>query len=291
MRFLFTISATLALATQTTVAFVSGPPQAVASAPAPTSQVIDASTKLQATATATATATLTADELKHKFATLQPAFTTETSPVLAGGWYNIEQNLGNPKEDLVKLIVKGLSGNNDDDNSDQKVEFETNSETVEALVYALYAEGKGFDADVVEGDWKLVFSKQGKKSPKFQKLVGKKEKAGKTDNTFDIVAMTFSGDATILKKGTIGSTVKYNPVGDGFSKAVDGKVVLRRIMCDIVGASWKFWFFPTIPLPLRVQGGSLDFDYMDNDIRVTRGNRGGLFVHFRPAFLESQLLK
>ena len=102
----------------------------------------------------------------------------------------------------MALIVKGLSNDND------KVEFPTNPEKVEALVAVLYAHGRGFDADLVEGDWKLVFSKQGQKSPKFQKAVGKKETAGKTDNTFDTKAMTFSGDATILKKGTIGSTVK-----------------------------------------------------------------------------------
>ena len=120
----------------------------------------------------------------------------------AGGWYNIEKNSGSPKEDLVKLIVDGLS----DDS--KKVEFEADAEQVEALVAVLYAKGKGFDADLVEADWKLVYSKQPKKSPKFQKIVGKKEKAGKTDNTFDTKAMKFSGDATILKKGTIGSTVK-----------------------------------------------------------------------------------
>jgi len=78
-------------------------------------------------------------------------------------------------------------------------------------------------------------------------------------------------------------------VSDGFSKSVDGKVVLRRISADIIGASWKFWFFPKIPLPLRKKGGYLEFVYMDKDIRITRGNRGGLFVHFRPEFLESQL--
>lgn len=127
----------------------------------------------------------------------------------AGGWYNIEKNTANPKEDLVSLIVKGLSNDGDDDKKKaKKVEFQTDTEQVEALVAVLYAHGKGFDADLVEGDWKLVFSKQGKKSPKFQKIVGQKETAGKTDNTFDTKAMTFSGDATILKKGTIGSTVK-----------------------------------------------------------------------------------
>jgi hypothetical protein len=70
---------------------------------------------------------------------------------------------------------------------------------------------------------------------------------------------------------------------------VDGKIVLRRIACDIIAATFKFWWLPKISLPLRRKGGYLDFIYMDKDIRVTKGNRGGLFVHFRPEFLEEQL--
>jgi hypothetical protein len=70
---------------------------------------------------------------------------------------------------------------------------------------------------------------------------------------------------------------------------MDGKIVLRRISCDIVGASWKFWKLPRIPLPLRKKGGHLDFVYLDREMRITRGNRGGVFVHFRPDFLRDQL--
>lgn len=159
---------------------------------ASSSPITATTTKLDATATT----------LHEKFTTLQPAFAPDINPVAAGGWYNIEQNMGNPKDDLVSLIVQGLSQDS------SKVEFQTNTEQVEALVAVLYAYGQGFDADLVEGDWKLVFSLQGRKSPKFQKVVGTQETAGKTDNTFDTHRMTFSGDATILKKGTIGSTVK-----------------------------------------------------------------------------------
>lgn len=64
--------------------------------------------------------------------------------------------------------------------------------------------------------------------------------------------------------------------------------MLRRISCDIVGASWKWWKLPKIPLPLRAKGGYLDFVYLDKDMRITRGNRGGIFVHFRPEFWEQQ---
>ena len=68
--------------------------------------------------------------------------------------------------------------------------------------------GFRLDDSGVDGEWTLVFSKQGTKSPRFQKLVGKGEKAGKTSNVFDISSMTFSGEATVLKKGKVASTVK-----------------------------------------------------------------------------------
>lgn len=100
------------------------------------------------------------------------------------------------------MIVSGLK------EGDSKVEFQSDSETVEALAILLYAMGKGFEADMVDGEWALVFSRQGKKSPRFQKLVGTKEKAGYTLNTFDIKSMTFSGDVKLLKKGLVHSTVK-----------------------------------------------------------------------------------
>ena len=83
---------------------------------------------------------------------------------------------------------------------------------------------------------------------------------------------------------------QYDPVTAGFSKTSSGKIVLRRISCDIVSAKFKFWFLPSLSLPfLRRKGGYLDFIYMDKDIRITKGNRGGLFVHFRPDFLNQQL--
>lgn len=69
---------------------------------------------------------------------------------------------------------------------------------------------------------------------------------------------------------------------------IGGKVVLRRIECDIIGASWKFWKLPRVPLPLKVKGGYLDFEYLDGDLRITKGNRGGVFVHFRPKFYQEQ---
>jgi len=227
--------------------------------------------------------TYSPEELKQKFEGLKKALPHNADVVKSGGWYNLEQLSGNPKEELVNLIVGGLK------EKKSKVQFAADEEKLEALVTLLYAHGKGFEADMVDGDWALVFSRQGRGSPKFQKLVGTREKAGRSMNVFDISSMTFSGDVKVLKKGLVYSKVKYSPLSQGYSKTADGKIVLRRIGCDIVDASFKFWKLPKVKLPLRKKGGYLDFIYMDKDIRVTRGNRGGLFVHFRPEFLEEQL--
>jgi len=76
-------------------------------------------------------------------------------------------------------------------------------------------------------------------------------------------------------------------VASNFDKTKDGKIVLRRIACDITGATFKYRMLPKISFPfLKKKGGYLDFLYLDNDIRVTRGNRGGLFVHFKPAYYK-----
>jgi hypothetical protein len=151
-----------------------------------------ANTALQATLTPTA----------EKFALLKKAFPADTDVVKAGGWYNLQKLAADPKQELVDLVVSGLK------EGKKMVEFASDEEKLEALLILLYGMGKGFEADMVDGDWASVFSRQGKKSPKFQKLVGKKEKAGFSLNTFDIKSMTFSGDVKILKKGLIHSTVK-----------------------------------------------------------------------------------
>lgn len=81
--------------------------------------------------------------------------------------------------------------------------------------------------------------------------------------------------------------IQYTPVAKNFDKTADGKIVLRRIACDIIGATFKYKKLPKLSLPfLKKKGGYLDFLYLDDDIRVTRGNKGGLFVHFKPEYYE-----
>lgn len=195
---------------------------------------------------------------------------------------NIEPS-ADPKADLVTLIVNNLRST--DGSGDYKEEGK-----IDALIAQLQAEGKGFSSVTVDGDWSAVLSRQGKKSTKSQKFVSNKQDVTSSLSNFRVKAMEFDNlVSTPRGNGLLKAVVKYNPIAKGFDKK-DGKIVLRRIACDIESASFKYWKFPTLYLPfLKSKGGYLDFLYLDQDIRITKGNRGGLFVHFRPEFLEKVL--
>lgn len=215
--------------------------------------------------------------------------------VAAGGWNQLTSLAENPKAALIDLIADTRSS--DDSKRDEKLN---------ALVALLQAQGKGFEADLIDGEWTAVLGRNSKKSPRIQRLVGKLLRRGKkaesssTDSAtlktsrsfanFDIGSMTFKNLATTPRgNGLLDATVAYRPQSAAFETAPRGGIVLRRIGCDIVGAGFKYGRLPRIPLPIRAKGGYLDVLYLDEDMRITRGNRGGLFVHFRPDFAEEVL--
>jgi hypothetical protein len=208
----------------------------------------------------------------RNFAKLRPNLPTNLNVVECGGWYALQQHAADPKGALMAMIQSG----------DQT---QYNLQAITALLLAM---GKGFDSNMVDGEWTLLLQRQGGKSPKIQKLVGKAEKIGSSTADFNVKALEFYGKAKLLKYGLLQSTVSYRPVADAF-EGTKTSIILRRIACDIIGASWKFGRLPRLPLPLRSKGGYLDFIYLDGDIRVTKGNRGGLFVHGRPSFVQKML--
>lgn len=240
-------------------------------------------------ATATHTHTTTALSVQQSFEDLRRAFPRDADIVKAGGWHNLEtlSKDGDPKDALVRYIVDGLAGGSSTSTASvQPSVIASDGEKLEALALLLYGMGKGFTADAIDGEWDLVFTKQGSKSPSFQKLVGKRETAGRSKNIFDVANMVFSGDVRFWRWGLVATTVKYTPTSDAFSIAPGGKIVVRRIVCQIVNAFFKWWKLPGIPFPLPKTKGFLEVVYLDEDIRVTKGNRGGFFVHFRPGFLK-----
>lgn len=218
---------------------------------------------------------------KANFQKYRPALPVDLDVVSAGGWNTLVKLSEDPKSELSTLIMQSLQS------KDQKINY-TESGKIDALVALLQSRGKGFDSDLVDGEWLAVLTRSGKKSPSLQKLVDKSEKAKRATSNFDVKEMTFENiNYTPHGRGVFRGIVKYNPVAENFERSADGKgIVIRRIACDIIKATFKYWRLPRIPLPLRRKGGYLDFLYLDEDMRVTRGNRGGLFVHFRPAYLD-----
>ena len=161
---------------------------------------------------------------------------------------------------------------------------------ITCLIGLLEAKGTSFDDSVVRGEWKAVYNKSGTKASKLQKIVGRKEKVVLTSSDFtDVGTFVNVARPTPRGNGVLTATVTYKPLSEGFAVTSDKKIILRRISADITGASFKYKSLPRLPLPLRVKGGYLDFLYLDDDVRITRGNRGGVFVHVRPAVLEKML--
>jgi hypothetical protein len=148
------------------------------------------------------------EELAQKFQKLRMAFPDDANIVKAGGWYNLERLSVDPKQELVSIIIEGLKSTDD-----SKIQFGSSYDThdkekLEALLLLLYGMGKGFESDTIDGEWDLVFTKQGKKSPTFQKLVGTTETAGRSKNVFDVASRTFSGVVNFWKWGKVGTKVK-----------------------------------------------------------------------------------
>lgn len=198
---------------------------------------------------------------------------------ISGGKENLLRYAADPKAELVQMIIENLDSNSG--RGDYK-----DMGKVDALVTLLRYQGKGFNSVTVDGDWTPVLTRQGKKSTITQKVVGKREKAKNSFSNFAVKHMEFENLAyTPRGHGVLKALVKYNPTAANFDK-IKGKIVLRRISCDITGVWFKYWKLPKVTLPLKKKGGYLDFLYLDDDIRVTRGNKGGLFVHVRPSYLD-----
>ena len=121
--------------------------------------------------------------------------------VRVGGYDNISKLAADPKAELVTLIVNNLrktKGSGD---------YADNEGKLDALIALLQTEGKGFSSVKVDGEWSAVLSKQGKKSTKSQKFVGKKQKSTSSFANFNVKAMKFEN-------------LVSTPRGNGLLKAV-----------------------------------------------------------------------
>lgn len=210
--------------------------------------------------------------------------TSNVNVPASGGWSAVKALAADPKGALLNLAKQQLSG--EESNPANGVSLVH----LDAIAALLQAQGKGFDSDLVNGEWRFLLQRQANKSPGLQKFVGKQEKAGNTQSNFDVKKLQFHTIVSLLRGWLkVVATVQYKPLAENFDVLKKNTIVLRRIACDIIGGYIKLWKLPGLPLPLRVKGGYLDFVYLDDELRVTRGNRGGLFVHARPDTLQRLL--
>lgn len=125
---------------------------------------------------------------------------TDLNIVRSGGYDNISKLAADPKAELVTLIINNLrkTGGTGDYDEEGKID---------ALIALLQSEGKGFSSVTVDGEWNEVLARQGKKSTKSQKFVGKRRKAIAALSNFNVKAMKFENLAS-------------TPRGNGVLKAV-----------------------------------------------------------------------
>ena len=141
---------------------------------------------------------------------------------------------------------------------------------------------RSFSSDKIQGPWRLKYQLDGKKAQRSQKMLAPDKTGFPADSDFitdDQGRKVFRNVARLSKK-------RVAVVADVAYEVSEG--IPNRLLSDIVAASiqiqvGKRFGFPTLRIPLPLKGlGWLDVTYLDDKLRVTRGNRGGLFVHIRP---------
>ena len=141
---------------------------------------------------------------------------------------------------------------------------------------------RSFDEKAILGPWRLKYQLDGKKAQRSQKLLAPDKTGFPADSDFitdDKGRKVFRNVARLSKK-------RVAVIADVAYEVSEG--IPNRLLSDIVAASiqiqvGKRFGIPTLRVPLPLKGlGWLDVTYLDDKLRVTRGNRGGLFVHVRP---------
>ena len=141
---------------------------------------------------------------------------------------------------------------------------------------------RSFDEKAILGPWRLKYQLDGKTAQRSQKLLAPDKTGYPADSDF----ITDDKDRKVFRNVARLSKKRVAVVADVAYEVSEG--IPNRLLSDIVAASiqiqvGKRFGIPTLRIPLPLKGlGWLDVTYLDDKLRVTRGNRGGLFVHVRP---------
>mmetsp|Transcript_7572 Transcript_7572/g.11335 ORF Transcript_7572/g.11335 Transcript_7572/m.11335 type:complete len:221 (+) Transcript_7572:14-676(+) len=188
----------------------------------------------------------------------QPNFIYQ-SRVSKSTFLNFSPNkaLNDQKLKLVEIVAQNKGK--------RKNEVSEGTDEIEAIIKNLESKNKKFDEKMIDGQWMLIFIKETKKSDSAQQLLLRERSFG----NFDISRKEAYTIQPIIGK-------KVQALVD-LSYEIDG----RRINIVITKALIKLGQI-LIPLPFKGRKGFLDVLFIDEDMRITKGNQGGIFVHVRP---------
>ena len=161
-----------------------------------------------------------------------------------------------PRERLLEALAQGAGDS-----------------TIEALALELgeaQARGEASGAPaparspLAEGVWRLRWSRQGAGANPFQKAL-----AGQVENLQLLGGGVLENRVCLPAGARVRALADCEPVSDTRTRVAITEVLLER--GDL-----------RLPLPIKPDGdGYVDWLFLDKDCRVTRGNKGSLFVHTR----------
>ena len=180
--------------------------------------------------------------------------------------------------------------------------------TVEALIRRVEEETDSvFDEGTISGDWQLVWQKNAKEAtvraairtwlrvvathgPRSTSRLGQNSQKALAPlpqySNFLTEEKLFRNIVQVTKRRVqVIVDVAYTlPEGESPSRL--GSTIAAASVEVAVGRRFG-WKPLRVPLPLKGEGW-LDVTFLSPEMRVTRGNRGGLFVHLRPSLLTRE---
>jgi|UniRef100_A0A6V2ZIL9 hypothetical protein len=160
--------------------------------------------------------------------------------------------------------------------------------TVESLVCRI-EEATGptpFDERKIWGDWQLCWQKNSREAAASQKALAPLPQYSNFMLDESGVKV-FRNIVALTKRLRVVADVEYTaPEADCGTPGRLGSVIRRATLELRVGQRWG-WRPIGLPLPLRGEGW-LEVVYLSDGMRITRGNRGGVFVHLRPELLTER---
>ena len=147
-----------------------------------------------------------------------------------------------------------------------------------------------FDEQRIAGEWRQVFTRTAKEGTASQKALST-DKTKKSWQNFmrDDDGKTFFRNIVQVTKQRcqIVFDVAYEaPAADDASRNRLASTIATAGLEVKLGERFG-WQPLRIPLPLKGEGW-LDVTYLSEGMRITRGNRGGVFVHMRPELLTRE---